>query len=561
MSAHVVLVDEELAMQMVVTATLQSHGYRVTAVSPGSATPLPPDIDLFILSLAPHQINATLTTFLAQHVPIIALVPDHQSGSRALTAGADDYLCKPFNQSELLVRTRIQLRLKEVVEHGQHLQDKLDQIAREQVQAEQYRTRLSKTERQQRTLVETLGLIIQAINKSLRRDDVLEQILDQLSRVLPYDSASIMLLQGDNLQSVAQRSLHAGGRKGTRLPLEKFPHIQRVFSSRAPVIVGDTANDPRWQTLPKTSQICCWMGIPLIIQAEIVGLLNLSSGKPHQYGQAEADIAMIFTRQAAVAIEHARLQEQVLDEEQRVVEQTRALTEAYGRLQALGQFKSELMDSMTQEMLNPVTNLALYLDLWERANPEKQAQYLEVLRDQTQHLVKLAEGLVRLAQTDLMKSPLDISLVDLNSVVVAAVNMYRQRATALGLQLDITLVPDLPLVRGDWQQLVEMLGLLLDNAVSFTASGAIRVRTLLDVEQQQVGLTVQDTGAGIADEELPHVFDSFYSGSGAVHGGKLGIGLGLTLVQGIVHIHKGTVSARSDSGNGVFVQVWLPAEL
>ncbi len=546
MSAHVVLVDEELALHMVVTATLQSHGYRVTAVTPGTAT-IPDDTDLLILSVAPPQIKTTLARHLPQRVPIIALVPDHQAGSRALTAGADDYLCKPFNQSELLVRVRIQLRLKEIVERNQQLQDRLDHITQEQAQ----------TTNQQHTLVETLRQIMQASNKSLQRDDVLEQILDQLARVLPYDNASIMLLQDNYLQSVAQRSIHTGGQKGTKVPLDKFWHLQRVFASRAPVIIGDTTQDPHWQPLPKTSHIRCWMGIPLIIQSEIVGILNLSCDQPYRYGEAEADIAMIFTRQAAIAIERARLQDQVLNEEQRLIERTEALTEAYVWLQALGEFKSELLDSMTQELLSPVTNLALYLDLWEHTQPEKQVHYLQVLKEQTRHLVKLVEGLVRLAQANLLRSSLDLTLVDLNSVVLAAVNAYRQRMVALDLALNIDLLPKLPAVRGDWQQLVEMLVHMLDNAVSFTVQGAISVRTFVDAEQHVV-LEVQDTGMGIAVADMPHVFENFYRGEEAVHGGKLGVGLGLTLVRFIAQVHQGVVSLQSTEGEGTTVQVRLP---
>ncbi|MEZ4642939.1 MAG: GAF domain-containing protein [Chloroflexota bacterium] len=105
-------------------------------------------------------------------------------------------------------------------------------------------------EHEQRELAETLREITNALNSSLTLSAVLDVILEQLVRVIPYSSASIMLLQDGVLQSAARRSTYAGGLRGTTLQVDKFAHVQAVITSHNPVIVSDTSQDERWQNLP-----------------------------------------------------------------------------------------------------------------------------------------------------------------------------------------------------------------------------------------------------------------------------------------------------------------------
>ncbi|MCA9935627.1 MAG: GAF domain-containing protein [Ardenticatenaceae bacterium] len=566
MSAHVVLINEELAMQMVITATLQTHHYRVTAVLAANETapPLPPDTDIVLITLPSPKPNGLLSHYLADTHQTIALVPDHQTGSRAMTAGADDYLVDPFNRTELLAHIQIQLRLKDAKDKSHSLQTKLIESENEEASANISHNPLLPTKQQRHILAETFSQIISVINKSLANEDVLGQILDHLTRVLPYDSASIMLLQGDMLKNVAKRSIHPRGRTGTIISLDRFAHVHEVVTTGAPVIISDTTTDPRWQQLPRTSHIRCWMGIPITIQDQVIGILNLSNSEPHRYGKPEAEIAVIFSRQAAIAIEnaqlHARLQNIASDLDQQVVGRTEELTEAYNRLQELGHIRAGLLQNVTQELRGPISNLALYLDLWERAKAEKQAQYLNVLKEQSRRLVTLMEGLIQLSQLDLMKHPLNFTPVDVNSVVVAAINSQQQRAHAMALKLDSELQPHLPPIRGDWRLLVEMLTHLLENAIRFTDQGNIRVHTRFLSERQLIEIQVQDTGAGISAADIPHVFDPFFESYEGKPAGKLGIGLGLTMAKAIVELHHGEIGLQSVSGNGLTALVQLPVK-
>jgi signal transduction histidine kinase len=124
---------------------------------------------------------------------------------------------------------------------------------------------------------------------------------------------------------------------------------------------------------------------------------------------------------------------------------------------------------------------------------------------------------------------------------------------ALALQVP----PGLPTVRADPERLLQALGNLVANALKFARDGG---RITLRAEQRPTGvrLSVQDTGAGIAADDLPHVFDRYWQKRRA-GGGKRGTGLGLAIVRGIVEAHGGTVDVESTPGEGSEFSFTIPA--
>ncbi|MBU0704404.1 MAG: PAS domain S-box protein, partial [Chloroflexi bacterium] len=113
-------------------------------------------------------------------------------------------------------------------------------------------------------------------------------------------------------------------------PVGALPHAQEVLESRAPVIIADTVADSRWLRRPESEYIRCWLGVPLVAQDRVIGLLNLDKKQPDFYTQRDAELAVAFANQAAVAIENARLYEAVqqeLAEREQAEKETRRLKE------------------------------------------------------------------------------------------------------------------------------------------------------------------------------------------------------------------------------------------
>ncbi len=169
------------------------------------------------------------------------------------------------------------------------------------------RARLFEAEKQQRRQAETLRQVANALNTSLDRERVLGLILDQLARVVDYDSASVMLVSDDVLNTVAHRGFRSESQQFTPLQVGVLPHVQQVLEGRHPIIIPDTTADSRWQPLPGSEYIRCWLGVPLMTQDRVIGLLNLDREETGFYTTEHGQLAMAFAAQAATAIENARL--------------------------------------------------------------------------------------------------------------------------------------------------------------------------------------------------------------------------------------------------------------
>ncbi len=141
----------------------------------------------------------------------------------------------------------------------------------------------------------------------------------------------------------------------------------------------------------------------------------------------------------------------------------------------------------------------------------------------------------------------------------------RTRATVArerGLDLALRLTADLPVVRASADMLGEALGILLTNACNYTpAGGKVIISTATRQNGKKLpGISVEDSGPGIAPEDIPHLFERFYRGKVGLASGMPGTGLGLAIAHEIVQRHQGEIEIVSEgvSGRGCKVNIWLP---
>lgn len=214
---------------------------------------------------------------------------------------------------------------------------------------------------------------------------------------------------------------------------------------------------------------------------------------------------------------------------------------------------------LDHELKNPLTAIRAGLAnlFMVRSEPARQ-QVLHGLDAQALRLGRLAADLRKLA--DLEIRPLERTSVDVSQLLHDAVDVAQDHPEAATRALTLT-VPQapwpLPRVEGDADLLFLAVYNLLSNAIKFTGAGdTIEVRAFED--GQMVVVEVADTGPGIAQEDIPHVWEELYRGKGAR--GIPGSGLGLALVHAITLRHGGRVSLRSREGQGTVFSVQLPIE-
>ncbi|HHS97168.1 MAG TPA: GAF domain-containing protein [Chloroflexi bacterium] len=190
--------------------------------------------------------------------------------------------------------------------------------------------RLFTTEEQRRQLASTLSEIARTLAATLDLDEVLSLILEQLERVVPYDSASIFLLQDNRLTIRAWRGFeHPERIQSLSFPLDGEHIMVRLVRQREPMVCADVQQEPDWENVPDIPTIHGWIGVPLIARGEVVGALTVDSLQVGAYTEADAQLVAAFADHAAVAIANARLYRQTqrrLEEVAFLYETSQALT-------------------------------------------------------------------------------------------------------------------------------------------------------------------------------------------------------------------------------------------
>jgi diguanylate cyclase (GGDEF)-like protein len=177
------------------------------------------------------------------------------------------------------------------------------------------RKQMEQREKENRALAEALRDTAAALNSTLKLEEVLERILVNVGRVVPHDAVNIMLLKDgiasiNRFQGYTELGLEEA-LKSMRLPLADMPFLRRMAENGVPVFVADTSAEPEWVAIPETAWIRSYAGAPIRIKGEPVGFLNLDSAQVGFYSAIHAERLRAFADQAAIAIENARLYEEV----------------------------------------------------------------------------------------------------------------------------------------------------------------------------------------------------------------------------------------------------------
>jgi PAS domain S-box-containing protein len=522
---------------------------------------------------------------------------------------------------------------------------------------------------QQRALEqETLREAALALTTTLDRDEVIDRILAQLREVVPYDTASVQLLRENCLEIV-------GGRGFPNLeellgvtfdPSREDNPNREVIRTRAPFIVEDAPtmyveflHDPH-----AAAGIRSWLGVPMVMGERLIGMFALDRSEPGFYTQEHARLAEAFAAQAAIAIENARLHQEVLDHadqlEQRVRERTTELQAQYARLdailnsttdgivvadtegsivqtnpvaqawltetfppgnaerlrdavrklarqaeklpevvleltgldlelraspvieegaegpsaavvdihdvshlKALDRMKTIFVTNVSHELRQPVSTIKSYAYLVQQTPPadERWTEYLNSLVRETNRQTELVEDIMQISRIQAGRLRVDPHPTPLNELSKAVITSYRALAQERELTLEYRLLEPGPVASVDPKQMVQVLNILMGDAIRYTPDGGRVVLSTGTEEAEEpvwATVTVSDTGKGILVEDLPYVFERFFREEEPRSVRASETGLRLMIVKGIVELHGGHVTVESEGGMGSTFTIWLP---
>jgi two-component system, chemotaxis family, CheB/CheR fusion protein len=228
----------------------------------------------------------------------------------------------------------------------------------------------------------------------------------------------------------------------------------------------------------------------------------------------------------------------------------KALRETEEGLRVANQRKDEFMALLAHELRNPLAPIryALAAGKQRGATPEQRERFQEIIDRQVAHMSRLLDDLLNVAHITRGTLELRKSTMELTSVLGTAIEAARPFLDAKQHQLSVELPAEAPRLNADPIRLAQVFSNLLINAAKYTDPGG-QIRITASTERDTLLVAVRDTGIGIPAEMMPRLFEMFSQAPHAVDRSQGGLGLGLALVRGIVQLHGGSVSARSDGTN------------
>ena len=190
-------------------------------------------------------------------------------------------------------------------------------------------------------------------------------------------------------------------------------------------------------------------------------------------------------------------------------------------------------------------------------DPIQPRQRLENIVTQSKYMSDLITNLLFLARHQGKLNPQDIIEIDVVELLNLLAEQYQTVMTEKGLEFKLDLPTASKKIDGDYDLLQQAINNLLDNAIKYTPSGGM-VILKLEVKPRRIFITVKDTGVGIPEADLTHIFDRFYRVDKARTRQTGGFGLGLAIAQQIVRAHKGKITVESEIGKGTAFEICLP---
>ena len=410
----------------------------------------------------------------------------------------------------------------------------------------------------------TLSEVTELVSRIPDIKEVLQVVLHRAMTAVHSKIGSIMLLdpQTQTLRIAAAEGLEDAVVAGTIIRLGEGI-AGKVAQTGEPVLVEDVEHDERFNKVndPKYDT-SSFISMPLRVQDRIIGVLNLSR-KSDQKAFSELDAKFLSTLLGHIgfAVENARLlkeaKEAALKLRQVVHEKSSQLELAQQQLRQSGKFSAphHLIARMSHELRTPLTTALGYAQLLVGKVEDKQLRQAALrIFYETQRATDTVRNLLAFVE---QPRP-DKHPENLNNILskVLERKAYDLRSSNIEVQADLS--PDLPAIQLDAPQFQQVFLHILNNACQAMADYGTTRKLRLQTCQagQHLRVEIADTGPGIAPEDLQHVFTPFFTTKSQ---GK-GMGLGLSIARDIIRAHQGTITLKSQEGEGTTVVMELPLE-
>jgi GAF domain-containing protein len=399
-----------------------------------------------------------------------------------------------------------------------------------------------------------LGETSQAVNSTLDLEMVLNTIVSKAVQLSGTEAGAIYVFDEGPLEfrlratyGMDQVLITALSNAHIRIDEQ---NIAQVLANREPVQVADLSQVARSPVddIVLRAGFRARLAAPLFSGDDIVGLLVVRRRTPGAFAQNTVDLMKTFAAQSALAIQNARLFQEIDDK---------------GReLELASRHKSQFLANMSHELRTPLNAILGYteliLDNIYGEAPEKMRAVLERVQTNGKHLLGLINDVLDLSKIEAGQLALSLNDYSLAEVVQGVHVAVEPLASRKSLALTTKVEKGLPAGHGDERRLAQVLLNLVGNAIKFTEKGEVAIEA--SVANGLFNVAVRDSGPGIAAADQQKIFEEFQQVDNTSTRQKGGTGLGLAISKRIVEMHGGRILVDSELGKGSTFTITLPVK-
>lgn len=325
----------------------------------------------------------------------------------------------------------------------------------------------------------------------------------------------------------------------------KHPLTRTALATKQPQLFGDISSelvesagqDEDHVRVLRDHALRSALVVPLLSGENVLGAIVLASSLPHQFGVRDIGLATELARRAALALDNVRLYEA----EKRAT-----------------QARDEVLGIVAHDVRSPLQLILLSAQMLQRKLPKegdaKCQEYVANIMKAVNRADRLIRDLLDVSCMEAGALTLACTSMPTKPLVINVLNSLQVLASQASIQLRLETDEDLPDICADQNRLLQVLENLIGNAIKFTSPGGSITIAAIRVPGE-IQFSVEDNGAGIPENSLPHVFDRFWQAEGA---SRLGAGLGLPICKCIIEAHGGRIWAESTLGHGTSVFFTIP---
>jgi len=305
-----------------------------------------------------------------------------------------------------------------------------------------------------------------------------------------------------------------------------------IVTNRQPVLISDVEKDHRHYNQVGDSvniKIKTLLGVPLIRKDKVIGVLEAINKQSGGFSPQDQDLLSALGAQAAIAIENSRLFQQ-----------------------------TDLISDLVHELRTPLASLTTAVHLVNRPeiSEEQRRRFIDILQQEISRLSDLTTSFLDLARLESGRTQFHAETFSIKPLLEDCLEIMRGRAEEKNLTLAGMIDDDLPELNGDKGKIKQVVLNLLSNAIKYNyPQGSVDLSA--KENDGEIVLSVRDTGPGISQENLKHLFEKFYRVPGTEKL-AMGTGLGLSICKQIVEAHGGNIEIQSQVEKGTTFMVHLP---